>query len=1020
MTKNSKLWNHFYWHVLLLGSLIFSHPLFKTLSSQPEFLLAHNLTGLNLFYWIMVVGFFPGLILVSGVYVLTRLFKPAGDKIKTGSLLVLLSLFIFIQINNSIGSSFVWPILVSCLLAIVTLRFYRKSIYLHTLFSYATLMVVIIPAIFSLATDVRQILLAQHQSGEFMTAEPIDERTVVLLLLDELPLLSLLDSEGKINEHRFPNLANFSSRSTWYKYATAVAEATLNAVPPILTGQLTETNNKKLPLAANYPENIFTLLSRSHAINAFETFTQICPEDLCKSARPNWQMIAEDTLVAYAHVTVPDQFKQKLPQIDNKWVGYLRDKDENIILHTDRELHPHHRYKVRLEKFGQFMTELGIIEPASLNYLHILMPHSPWMYLPDGRIYSQAELRSFTGTLPPRAPGAKQNAQLYSQEHLVDHANQRHLLQAGYVDKLLGDVLSLLQKRDLFDDAMIIIMADHGVSFKAGESLREANETSYQDILSVPLFIKYPGQKHAEISLRAARTVDVLPTILDALNSDFVNRGFDGKSLLQADDSDSTTLDLQRDTGEILNFQFADFISRFEETVKSRKNELANGKFDQIYALNDQGLLNKAVNQLPAGRPVDYTLILDNPQLYDEINLTHKSIPALIRANRSLQPEKSKKSTVAVSINGIIRGVSILQRIETVVFDFQVLVAPDSFHNGANSIRFYQVDKTRGTVSLSPILYETKSQVELINTSGKSMSLNFNSQRLPVARTGAYGVITLIADDKSDKIRLTGWSANSQDGRVAAEIFFFSGNKLITSVKPHSRYPQAQEFTGFANSEYSGFNLIMSIKDENESGPEPFTAIGVFDPDTIPVAGELRYVNTAKHIFKTRKIKLNRETLVEIADKNAIEPGRVYDFSNDSQALMFSGSGWSTENSQGARWNSSNEATLSFTVKSNQYPLMLIVQSSPFFIQGKHELQSIEVSLLSGTRQLINLQRGETDGKFTIHIAPQDIGPDGAVLVRFKFLNAASPKSLGINNDGRMLAIRVKKIQVLIAEEISR
>ena len=59
-----------FWHVLLLGSLVFSQPLFKTLGSQPEFLLAHNLDGLKLVWWICMVGFLPGLVVASVVFTL--------------------------------------------------------------------------------------------------------------------------------------------------------------------------------------------------------------------------------------------------------------------------------------------------------------------------------------------------------------------------------------------------------------------------------------------------------------------------------------------------------------------------------------------------------------------------------------------------------------------------------------------------------------------------------------------------------------------------------------------------------------------------------------------------------------------------------------------------------------------------------------------------------------------------------------------------------------------------------------
>jgi hypothetical protein len=787
-------------------------------------------------------------------------------------------------------------------------------------------------------------------------------------------------------------------------------------VPPILTGQINLPENKRLPVAANYPDNLFTLLSNSHKVNAFETFTHICPASLCNRTKPDWRLIAEDTAVIFAHITAPDQVKRDLPQIDNKWIGYLRDKDEIKNVHTDRNINPYQRYKVRLKKLGWFLSELETIEQPSLNYLHILMPHSPWMYLPDGRVYSHAEQRSFTGTLPAGTRGLMHKKQLYAEQHLMDYVQQRHLLQTGYTDKLLGDVFSALKQRNIFDDALIIVMSDHGVSFRPGESLREAVDTNSQDILSVLLLIKYPGQKQPATDLRAARTIDVLPTILDSLNSSNDKLVFDGQSLLRPRDEELTTLELQRDTGEIQQFGFDQFKDAFELAVQRRKEVFSSGGIDAIYTLNGERLVNNAVRQFASGQAVDYTLRLDNPHLYKNVNLTQSSIPSLIRANRSIQSGEPGKTTVAVAINGVIRGVSMLQQIETMAFDFQVLVAPESFRNGINSVRFYRVNEVKEEVSLSPILLENSNQAALIPEPDARFSLLLNSLKLPVVSTGESGEVSIIANDSDDQIRITGWSADSQTGQIASEVFFFSDGRPIATVRPHLSYPRAQEFTGFEKSDYSGFNLSMPTSRQSVFGTKEFTAIAVFDSDSGPFAGELRYINRAKKLFETRKIKLNRETLVEKRDKNAIEPGRIYDFSDDNLALLFSGSGWSRAGSGEARWNATNEASLNFTVKSNEFPLQLIVQSSPFFVKGKHETQVIEASFLSGNRQLINLQRGETTGKFVIHIAPKDIGPDGTVVIRLKFLNAASPKSLGINNDPRLLAIKVKTIQALIAK----
>ena len=100
MVKHPKPWNHFYWHVLLLGRLIFSHPLFKALNGQSEFLLAHNLEGPDLLYWIVTVGIFVNLFLVLVVFLLTKVLTPFKDQVKKTSLFILAGIFQLILISN--------------------------------------------------------------------------------------------------------------------------------------------------------------------------------------------------------------------------------------------------------------------------------------------------------------------------------------------------------------------------------------------------------------------------------------------------------------------------------------------------------------------------------------------------------------------------------------------------------------------------------------------------------------------------------------------------------------------------------------------------------------------------------------------------------------------------------------------------------------------------------------------------------------------------------------------------------
>ena len=103
-------------------------------------------------------------------------------------------------------------------------------------------------------------------------------------------------------------------------------------------------------------------------------------------------------------------------------------------------------------------------------------------------------------------------------EWAVAHAYQRHLLELSTVDKLIGQLLTRLRETGLWDKAVIMITADHGVSFKAGDNRRLLSGTNFADILGVPFFVRAPGLKADQISDAAVQNIDVLPTIADLLN----------------------------------------------------------------------------------------------------------------------------------------------------------------------------------------------------------------------------------------------------------------------------------------------------------------------------------------------------------------------------------------------------------------------------------------------------------------------------------------------------------------------
>ena len=83
----------------------------------------------------------------------------------------------------------------------------------------------------------------------------------------------------------------------------------------------------------------------------------------------------------------------------------------------------------------------------------------------------------------------------------------------------------------MYDRALIVAVADHGVSFAAGGQMRDVTPSNVQDIARVPLFIKAPGQRRGAVIDEPARITDVLPTILEILGARVPWR-IDGRSLV--------------------------------------------------------------------------------------------------------------------------------------------------------------------------------------------------------------------------------------------------------------------------------------------------------------------------------------------------------------------------------------------------------------------------------------------------------------------------------------------------------
>ena len=100
----------------------------------------------------------------------------------------------------------------------------------------------------------------------------------------------------------------------------------------------------------------------------------------------------------------------------------------------------------------------------------------------------------------------------------------------AYADAALGHLIDYLKKQNLYDDAVIVVVGDHG------EGLGDHNEDThgiflYDSTTHVPLIVKLPKGRFAGKVVEAqVRTIDIMPTVLDLLG--IVTRAkVDGESL---------------------------------------------------------------------------------------------------------------------------------------------------------------------------------------------------------------------------------------------------------------------------------------------------------------------------------------------------------------------------------------------------------------------------------------------------------------------------------------------------------
>jgi arylsulfatase A-like enzyme/Tfp pilus assembly protein PilF len=99
--------------------------------------------------------------------------------------------------------------------------------------------------------------------------------------------------------------------------------------------------------------------------------------------------------------------------------------------------------------------------------------------------------------------------------YLTKYASNLYLGEIAFMDEALGKVIQELKDKGMYDDTLVIAVADHGEGLGEHNELRHSFWT-YDTTLSVPLIVSDPDSRGtAKTDDRTASIIDVFPTILN-------------------------------------------------------------------------------------------------------------------------------------------------------------------------------------------------------------------------------------------------------------------------------------------------------------------------------------------------------------------------------------------------------------------------------------------------------------------------------------------------------------------------
>jgi hypothetical protein len=680
-------------HLTALAGFAVAQPLYDILSKSAEFFVAHRADRLDIVLLVIWLSAAVPLAAFAVLWAVNRLHRRAG------AILMALFVGIFVAITvmplvadvNGVGAAEV--AVVSAMHGAIAALLYVAFGGVRQFMSLLAGAALVFPLWFLVSPGIRPLLRSTHAVDAGV--DFAGDTPVVFVIFDQLPLTSLLDANGAIDSAAFPGFAALASGGIWYRNASTVADYTGWAIPALLTGNYPRARG--LPIASSYPRNLFTVFGKRYRIRALEPLTDLCPDALCpnedESRRERQRSMLADLTIVFARIVLPDEWTDGLPRLSENWRDFA-DADDL----QDRWVEA--REQDRTAPVRRFIASIsGSDVQPTLYFAHVLLPHEPYVYLADQRRFST---ESGLIGLGPRGRWS-------ADPWYATQTYRQHLEQVGCADALVAALVDRLKTEGLYDRSLIVITSDHGVAFRPGRPMKGFMTETVPDVVPVPLFIKPPHHRGAEVSDRNVQSVDVLPTITSMLNASLPFRTQGAPARPDVPPAPEKRIFYAGATkSEQLPASLWDAVLGGARRKAALFGASSHAEFWLPADTPFKDLLGRRVADLEVAGKSSLDIELPKAWEFTDVRLSGPLVPSRVRGLIH-GPEANSPVYLAVAVNGVVSAVTkSLAGPGTNAGMWAALVPPSRFKDGVNPIEVFEVTNANGATVLRTALRSSR------------------------------------------------------------------------------------------------------------------------------------------------------------------------------------------------------------------------------------------------------------------------------------------------------------------------